>query len=150
VLAAYGCAATGLTLELPESGIDGPASTANIAILRAAGIRVSVVAFGLDLRSLGCLRGIVVDGIRLDPGLVRSCATAPADGAAVRAVLGMARELDLVVAAAGVDDSAQQAVLVGAGCRYLRGTLYGPAQRDAPGAAQPVQEAPSARLGIAS
>jgi diguanylate cyclase (GGDEF)-like protein/PAS domain S-box-containing protein len=138
VLAAHGRAATGLTLELPESGIEGPASTANIAILRAAGIRVSVVAFGLDQRSLDCLRGIVVDGIRLDPGLVRSCATAAADGAAVRAILGMARELDLVVAAAGVDDSAQQAVLVGAGCRYLRGTLYGPAQRDAPGAAQPV------------
>lgn len=150
VLAVHGCAVTGLTLELPENGVEGPASTANIAVLRAAGIRVSAVALGLDLRSLGCLRGIVVDGIRLDPGLVRSCATAAVDGAAVRAILGMARELDLGVAAAGVNDSAQQAVLVGAGCRYLRGPLYGPAQLDVPGAMQPAPEASPARLGIAS
>jgi diguanylate cyclase (GGDEF)-like protein/PAS domain S-box-containing protein len=130
VLAAHGCDPTGLTLELAEAGIDGAAATTSIAALRAVGVRVSIADFGLDLPSLGRLRGSMVDGVRLDQGLVRSCATAAVDGAAVRAILGLARELDLVVAAAGVDDSAQQAVLVGAGCRYLRGPLYGPAQPD--------------------
>jgi diguanylate cyclase (GGDEF)-like protein len=141
VLAAHGCAASALTLELPESGIEAGAATTSIAVLRAVGVRVAIADFGLDLPSMGRLRGCVVDELRLAPALVRACATAAVDGAAVRAILGLARELDLVVAAAGVDDSAQQAVLIAAGCRYLRGPLYGPAQPDLQHTAQPAPEA---------
>jgi diguanylate cyclase (GGDEF)-like protein/PAS domain S-box-containing protein len=137
VLAAHGCRAAGLTLEVPAAGIEGAAAAANVAVLRAAGVRVSIADFGMELPALGRLRAIAVDGVRLDSGLVRSCATGAVDGAAVRAIIGLARELDLAVAAAGVDDAAQQAVLVGAGCRYLRGPLYGPAQLDVPRAGSP-------------
>jgi EAL domain-containing protein (putative c-di-GMP-specific phosphodiesterase class I) len=72
------------------------------------------------------------------------------DGATVRAILGLARELDLVVAATGVEDAAQQAVLTGAGCRYLRGPFYGPAQPDVPGTAPPAPADAPGRAGAPS
>jgi diguanylate cyclase (GGDEF)-like protein/PAS domain S-box-containing protein len=150
VLAAHGCVASGLALESPETGIEGAAATANIAVLRAVGVGVSIADFGLDLRSLGRLRASVVDEVRLDAGLVRSCATVAVDGATVRAILGLARELDLVVAATGVEDAAQQAVLTGAGCRYLRGPFYGPAQPDVPGTAPPAPADAPGRAGAPS
>lgn len=150
VLAAHGCGTAGLTLEVPAAGIGGTAAAANIAVLRAVGVRVSITDFGLDLPALGRLRGIVVDGVRLASSLVHSCATGAVDGAAVRAILGLARELDLAVAAAGVDDAAQQAVLVGAGCRYLRGPLYGPAQPDVPRAGPPAPADASECVGMPS
>jgi diguanylate cyclase (GGDEF)-like protein/PAS domain S-box-containing protein len=125
VLAAHGCTPARLALELPGAGVDSPAAIANIAALRAAGVCVALADFGLDLAAQGRLRAGLVTAVRLDPGLVRTCATAAVDGATTRAVVGLARELDLVVTAAGVDDVAQQAVLVEAGCRYLRGPLYG-------------------------
>lgn len=150
VLAAHGCEAAGLTLELPECGIDGPAASANIAALRAAGVGISVADFGLDPVSLGRLRGSAADRVRLDPRLVRACATAALDGAAVRAILGLARELDLAVGAAGVEDAAQQAVLVAAGCRCLRGPLYGPARADVPWAAQPAPADAVGRRGMSA
>jgi diguanylate cyclase (GGDEF)-like protein/PAS domain S-box-containing protein len=150
LLAAHGCAAAGLTLEVPAAGIEGAAAAANIAVLRAVGVRVSIADFGLDLAAPGCLRGMVVDGVRLASSLVSSCATGAVEGAAVRAILGLARELDLAVAAAGVDDAAQQAVLVGAGCRSLRGRLYGPARPDVPPTGQPVPADAPACAGMPS
>jgi diguanylate cyclase (GGDEF)-like protein/PAS domain S-box-containing protein len=137
LLAVHGCQATGLMLELPVSGIDFPVARANIAAVRAVGVRVSIADVGLDPGSLGRLRALRVDGIRLAPGLVRASASAAVDGAIVRAIVGVARELDLVVAAADVEVAAQQVVLIGAGCHYLRGPLYGPAERDVPRASLP-------------
>lgn len=119
----HGCHGAGLGLELGTVALDADGARANLALLRGAGVLVRSTDIALDKASLSGLPA--VDGLRLDACLVRACADSAVDGAATRALLGLAHELGLQVVADGVETPAQEAVLRAAGCQRLRGPLYG-------------------------
>jgi len=132
VLAAHGCRADRLVLELPQAGFEGSTASANVEALRAAGVRVVLADFGLDASSFGLLRRLALDGVCLDPRLVRGSTGSIVDAVLMRSMLGLADSLGLSVVAEGVTEHEQQALLTAAGCRQLRGPLFGTMEVDAP------------------
>jgi len=132
VLDAHGGRADRLVLELPQAGFDSSEASANIEVLRAAGVRVVLTDFGLDASSFGLLRKLVLDGVSLDLRLVHGATGSTVDAALIRSMLGLAHSLGLSVVAEGVADHEQQSLLTAAGCGYLRGPLFGTMEVDAP------------------
>ncbi len=93
-----------------------------LAQLRAAGFRVVVDDFGTGYSSLACLHQLPITGLKLDRSFV---ATVRAQPAPVRAVLALARSLNLTVTAEGIEEAAQRGALQSIGCDLGQGFLFG-------------------------
>jgi diguanylate cyclase (GGDEF)-like protein len=116
-----------LELELTESmmleGVE--AGAALLQHLRALGVRLAIDDFGTGYSSLSYLSSYRVDKLKIDRGFVRRI---PGDGATIAAaIIAMARSLDLVVIAEGVEQPAQAEFLLRAGCEMGQGYLFGAA-----------------------
>ncbi|EZP52809.1 EAL domain-containing protein [Sphingomonas sp. RIT328] len=112
-----------LTVEITETGAirNLEAAAAVLATLRDAGVRVALDDFGTGYSSLAYLTALPLDYLKLDKAL--ACAI---DGNArhrgvVRAVMTLARSLDLPVIAEGVESDVQHGLLAAEGCTYLQG-----------------------------
>jgi len=90
-----------------------------LAELRAAGVRIALDDFGAGYSSLGQLRRLPVDVLKIDKILVGE--PAPLVGV----VVGLGRQLGLDVVAEGVTERAQQDIVTAAGCRLAQGELFG-------------------------
>jgi diguanylate cyclase (GGDEF)-like protein len=123
-----------LTLELTEGVVvaDPELAVERLGELRSLGIRIAVDDFGTGYSSLTYLKGLPVDEVKIDKGFIRGLTTDAADVAVVRAVVDIAHTLDLSVVAEGVEDLAQQEVLVSLGVDEVQGYLHA---RPMPGAA---------------
>jgi diguanylate cyclase (GGDEF)-like protein/PAS domain S-box-containing protein len=119
-----------LTLELAESilmGDDGPIG-AILQQLRQRGFRLALDNFGAGYSSLGRLRDLPVDILKIDRSFVAGIGQGLADGAILRAIIGIANSLGLMTIAEGVERPEQLAALNGMGCQagqgfYLSKTL---------------------------
>jgi len=85
------------------------------------GLRVSVDDFGTGHSSLAYLKELPVDEVKIDKAFIQHLANDPTDRAIVRAIIGLAHELDLLVVAEGVEDRATWDVLQQAGCDIVQG-----------------------------
>jgi EAL domain-containing protein (putative c-di-GMP-specific phosphodiesterase class I) len=125
-----------LELELTESVLmKNAASTATILrTLRESGIRVAVDDFGTGYSSLSYLQKFPVDAVKIDQSFVRQI-TAGEDTTIVKAVIGMARGLKLLVIAEGVETLEEVAFLRAYRCEEAQGYYFSrpvPAQQFAP------------------
>ncbi len=98
-----------ICIEILETVFLGEdAANSNIALqisqLMAAGFRTRLDDFGVGYAGLSHLAQIKVDGIKIDRTLIRTLNTDPTTDAIVRAILGLAQELELDVIAEGVSD----------------------------------------------
>lgn len=116
-------------IELAESTLmgDPEQSVDRLHKLRALGCRISIDDFGAANSSLSQLRRYPVDSLKIDPSLVRDLPVRRDDAAIVRAVISMARNLDISVVAEGVETSAQKDFLLESGCDEMQGHLLGKA-----------------------
>ena len=101
--------------------VDRDGAIAVLARLRALGVRVSVDDFGTGHSSLAYLKELPVDEVKIDKAFVQHLATDPRDRAIVRAIIGLAHELGLVVVAEGVENRGTWDVLRRAGCDVIQG-----------------------------
>lgn len=117
-----------LDIELTETAILGDHPTkvrASLAMLRAAGMTVSLDDFGTGFSSLSYLLDWDVDCIKIDRSFVGDFAEKSRSTRIVRSIIEMARGLDLSVVAEGVETSAQAEHLTSIGCPLAQGYLFG-------------------------
>ena len=115
-----------LDIEITESLVldAGEEGLGYLRMLRAAGCRVSFDDFGTGFSSLGNLRSMPIDGLKIDISFVRAMLGGGVDAAVVEAVVRLGAALGVAVVAEGVEDAATAARLVKLGCPYGQGYYF--------------------------
>jgi len=96
---------------------------AQLSRLRRQGVRIAIDDFGTGYASLAYLTSLPLDMIKIDRGLITQIAGRNRDRIVVKAMIRLARELDLKVVVEGVEDEAQLALLADWGCDLYQGFL---------------------------
>ncbi|CAD6556880.1 putative cyclic di-GMP phosphodiesterase PdeB [Paraburkholderia hiiakae] len=104
--------------------IDTAGSAPVLEAFRAAGHRIFIDDFGTGYSSLSYLQELPVDGIKIDRSFIRSFASDEDMNKIVPHVIDMARSLDLLMVAEGVETEAQAQYLRERGVQYAQGWLY--------------------------
>jgi diguanylate cyclase (GGDEF)-like protein/PAS domain S-box-containing protein len=122
-LAGTGLPAELLELELTESVLMDVSRehSAVLERLRKIGIAIAIDDFGTGYSSLGYLRRFPADRIKIAQVFVKHLATNAGDAAIVRATIGLAHELGIMVIAEGVETPEQLALLKEWGCAEVQG-----------------------------
>lgn len=114
-----------ITVEITESALlsDSDAIAARLAVLRSAGVRIAVDDFGTGYASLAYLTSLPLDILKIDRGLIADIVGGARDRIVVKAMIALARELDLKVVVEGVESTEQLALLADWGCDLYQGFL---------------------------
>jgi diguanylate cyclase (GGDEF)-like protein/PAS domain S-box-containing protein len=96
-----------------------------LAELKALGIQLSLDDFGTGYSSLAYLKQFPIDKLKIDQSFIRGLPLDSADATIARAIITMAHELNMSVAAEGVTTLAQAEFLAEAGCDELQGYYLG-------------------------
>jgi EAL domain-containing protein (putative c-di-GMP-specific phosphodiesterase class I) len=114
-----------ITVEIVESSVmaDDPQVAARLARLRAAGVRIAIDDFGTGYSSLAYLTTLPLDAIKIDRAMISDIVGGSRDRIVVKAMIRLARELDLKVIVEGVENLAQLHLLEEWGCDLYQGFL---------------------------
>lgn len=117
-----------LEIEITESTLVSNVDSVK-AILQAVsklGVRVALDDFGTGYSSLSYLRMIRFDKIKIDKSFVSEVLTDHPCASIIRAVIRLARDLDMRVTAEGIETQEQLAWLEREGCDEAQGYLISP------------------------
>ena len=114
-----------LVLEIAENALMGDVSTIVPALhaLKGLGVQLALDDFGEAWLSLGGLRSLPVDKLKIDRSLVQEIRSSNQDASIVTAVVAMARSLGVTTVAEGVESFEQLACLQENGCNEAQGFL---------------------------
>lgn len=126
-LARTGLDPSKIGLELTESAfIKGSAETiAALRELKGMGMNLALDDFGVAYSSLDYLRRLPIDTIKIDRSFLRDIGRDRFNQSIVRAIVGIAHDLDLRVSAEGVETTQQYDFLADLGCDDWQGFYYG-------------------------
>ncbi len=127
ILLETGLSPSRLEIEITESVLIGDFSRA-LSIMRrlkTLGVRIAMDDFGTGYSSLAYLQAFPFDKIKIDQSFISNVAGNPQSAAIVRAVIGLARGLDLPVIAEGVETDAQLSFLSREACDEVQGYFIG-------------------------
>jgi diguanylate cyclase (GGDEF)-like protein len=126
VLQETGLSARYLELELTESSImkNPESAVRTLGELKAMGINIAVDDFGTGFSSLGYLKRLPIDTLKIDQSFVRDMTTDPDDAALVMAIITLAHNLRLDVIAEGVETEEQLRFLHLLRCDAWQGYLF--------------------------
>ncbi len=127
-LARHQIAAHRFEIEITESVLspDSPKAIAVLHQLRQLGVRVSVDDFGSGYSSLGQLRKMPIDALKIDRSFVTEILSNETDRVIITAVVRMARSLGLHVIAEGAECADQLSLLRSMGCDSVQGFVHTP------------------------
>lgn len=94
--------------------------------LRARGVRILMDDFGSTHASIGSLRSLPVDALKIDQHLIDRIDISPSDAAMVQAIIEMSHGLGLSVVAEGVSRVEQLSLLRRHRCDEFQGSLLSP------------------------
>ncbi|MHB1941432.1 MAG: GGDEF/EAL domain-containing response regulator [Acidiferrobacteraceae bacterium] len=119
-----------LELEITESVImqNALAAVETLNTLSGMGVRLAIDDFGTGYSSLSYLKRFPIDLLKIDQTFVRDITSDPDDAAIVRAIITMARSLDIDVIAEGVETREQLEFLHAQGCYQAQGYYFGKPQ----------------------
>lgn len=116
-----------LELEITEGGLaqypDNITEVLNK--LSNLGYKLAIDDFGTDYSSLSRLKSFHVDLLKIDRSFVQNMTTDKDDAAIARAVIDLAKALDLTTLAEGVERIEQFELLKEYGCQRMQGYLFG-------------------------
>lgn len=117
-----------LELEITESALitDFESARTWLGAVRQLGVTVALDDFGTGYSSLAYLRKLPLDAIKVDQTFVAGLESDSSTLAIVRAMIAMARALDLKVVAEGVENQRQVQILTELGCTTMQGFYYSP------------------------
>ena len=126
-LADAGLDASHLELEITESTVmQKPELAADLlGALDELGVSIAIDDFGTGYSSLAYLKRFPVDVLKIDRSFVKDLPDDPDDAAITRAVIALARSLELQVVAEGVEQSRQLEYLAAHGCDQAQGYFIG-------------------------
>jgi len=115
-----------LELEVVEQSAvqDVATSTRTLKALNALGVRISIDDFGNQYATLGNLRRFPFSTLKIDRSFVRDVTEDANSAAITKAIIVMARALNLHVIAEGVESAAQMAFLQQQQCDGVQGYMF--------------------------
>jgi diguanylate cyclase (GGDEF)-like protein/PAS domain S-box-containing protein len=125
-LAATGLDSSTLKLEITETVLmhDAPSTLAKLRALKALGIHIAIDDFGTGYSSLGYLKRFPLDTLKIDRSFVDGIVNNTDDRAIVRAVVTVAKSLNLSVTAEGIETDEQLGQLWSLGCDRGQGFYF--------------------------
>jgi diguanylate cyclase (GGDEF)-like protein/PAS domain S-box-containing protein len=127
VLLETGLSPNRVELEITESVLidDFSRGVSLLRRLKALGVGIVMDDFGTGYSSLSYLHSFPFDKIKIDHVFISDLEHNSQSATIVRAVIGLARGLELPVAAEGVETEGQLAILAHEGCDEIQGFLLG-------------------------
>jgi diguanylate cyclase (GGDEF)-like protein len=126
ILAETGIEASDLLVEVTETAIFGGGTAIEaVEALHRSGIRIALDDFGTGHSSLGLLRTVPVDVIKVDKSFVDEITEPGRRAVIVDALIHVCRGLDLRAVAEGVETAEQADYLRDHGYRYAQGYHFG-------------------------
>jgi EAL domain-containing protein (putative c-di-GMP-specific phosphodiesterase class I) len=115
-----------LILEVTESSVmqNTDVTVAKLDRVSATGVRLALDDFGEGYSSLGQLRELPIDILKIARPFVRELTEEDHDPALVRGIIELARSLGLRLVAEGIEYPEQQALLRAFGCPLGQGFLF--------------------------
>jgi diguanylate cyclase (GGDEF)-like protein len=112
-----------LELELTESALmeDVEAAIAKAQDLRAMGVNLSIDDFGTGYSSISYLQRFPISDLKIDRSFVQDIPSNADNVEITKAIIAMARGLNIEVVAEGVETHAQMEFLAGHGCDRAQG-----------------------------
>ena len=118
-----------LVLEVTETslGFDLEGACRILDQLARRGVRVAIDDFGTGHSSLSRLAELRPSVLKIDRSFVSPAQPRPSADALLETMMTLARRLEMVVVAEGIETPAQRDHLVGLGCPFGQGFLFSPA-----------------------
>ena len=122
-LARYGVPASLVEVEITESAMMGDHDDilAELAALRALGIKLHVDDFGTGYSSLSQLQRLKMDVLKVDRAFTMELGRSKEGTVFFQAIVSMAHALGMAVVAEGVETAEQLAILQGLDCNEVQG-----------------------------
>lgn len=95
-----------------------------LSLLSSHGVKIALDDFGTGYASLRHLKHFPVDIIKIDQSFVRDMEVDPGDEAIIRAVINLARSLEIELVAEGIESRSQADCLIRLGCRFGQGFFF--------------------------
>lgn len=128
LLSASGLAPSQLRIEITEGALldDSALVRDSLLQLREAGVHSQLDDFGTGYSALSYLHRFPIGSLKIDRSFIAGLNDVSGHGGAavVRAILALARSLDIEVIAEGIETTVQHAALLDLGCVYGQGYLF--------------------------
>jgi diguanylate cyclase (GGDEF)-like protein len=117
-----------LHFEITESAAmqNSQQQLGSLQALRNLGSRILIDDFGTGYSSLSYLKHLPIDTLKIDRAFVRDMASDTNDAAIVRAIVGVAKSLGLMLVAEGIESAEQLDCLRRLGCECGQGFFFSP------------------------
>jgi cyclic di-GMP phosphodiesterase Gmr len=116
-----------LVLELPEKTaiLNPKTALKNIMLLQENGIKIALDDFGMEHSNMDRIRDIPADIVKIDRSFISKIDQNPRSLAIVNALVSMAKQLDFLIIAEGIETQAQAITLAASGVSRAQGYYYG-------------------------
>ena len=127
LLAYYQLPGSALELEITEGVLlqDEKKVAKSLTGLQNLGVSISLDDFGTGYSSLSYLQKYSFDTLKIDRSFITNLMECDQDKELARAIIAMAKKLNLKVVAEGVETAEQHQFIVEEGCDFGQGYLYG-------------------------
>ena len=111
-----------MQLEISESIVLASESAAStLGSLSELGVSIAIDAFGTGYAAFAQIQELPFNIVKIDKSFVQSIETGSVSEAIVRSIVNMARVLDFLVVAEGVEPKAELEIIRDTGCNAVQG-----------------------------